>query len=325
MDASATTAEGVLTLNTCPLCRGQDFRLLATPGHWIGEEVFLPLRGRIGLVRCRSCGLVFVNPRPAPEVLEAFYQGDRYSCHQPAGPGAAVNQKAAHILEILRHCRPDGHPGRLLDFGCGAGDFIAEAAREGWNARGFEPGTEGRNTCVSRGLRVVGTVQELPSAQFDFIALNHVFEHLGDHAATLQELQRLLAPGGRVYIEVPNAGSLRARLSLPLFSRRLGFDERYRAFPIHLCYFDQRTLRRLLESHGFHVERMLTSGLGIEELLARPDKRGREKENGGAAAAATATRPKGGLIRRLVKGAILGSGLGENLAAIFHPVGSPGS
>ena len=263
-----------------------------------------------------------MNPRPSPEALEAFYQGDRYSCHQPAGPGAAVNQKAAHILEILRCCGSDGRPGRLLDFGCGAGDFIAEAAREGWDAMGFEPGAEGRNTCLSRGLRVVGSVQELPPAQFDFITLNHVFEHLSDHAATLQDLRRLLAAGGRVYIEVPNAGSLRARLSLPLFSRRLGFDERYRAFPIHLCYFGQRTLRRLLESQGFRVERMLTSGLGIEELLARPDQRGQESPGG---AAGNSARPKGGLIRRLVKGAILGRGLGENLAAICSPTSPSGS
>jgi hypothetical protein len=59
----------------------------------------------------------------------------------------------------------------------------------------------------------------------------------------------------------------------PVFTDWLGFDERYRAFPIHLSYFTERTLLRLLEKHGFTVERITTTGLGLDRLIFQRDER----------------------------------------------------
>nr|MBP6796758.1 hypothetical protein [Luteimonas sp.] len=70
----------VVTLTTCPVCAGDRFETLPTPGRWIGPEVFEPLRGRIGMMDCRDCGLAFVNPRPSSERLGAFYSGNTYDC-----------------------------------------------------------------------------------------------------------------------------------------------------------------------------------------------------------------------------------------------------
>ena len=51
----------VVTLDECPVCAGTRFETLPTPGRWIGPEVFEPLRGRIGMMDCRECGLAFVE------------------------------------------------------------------------------------------------------------------------------------------------------------------------------------------------------------------------------------------------------------------------
>jgi len=155
----------------------------------------------------------------------------------------------------------------------------------------------------------------LPPGKYDIITINHVFEHLTDHAAALKAVRGLLGPRSHVYIEVPNARSLRARLSLPLFSRRFGFDERHRAFPIHLSYFDSSTLRRLVEEQEFTVERLLTNGIGLEELLVRPEQKNRIQMPVDSPSASP-PRLRLGRMRRLIKMMILGSFLGENLGVI---------
>jgi SAM-dependent methyltransferase len=302
------------TLSVCPLCGSVKLRPLATPGRWIGEEVFGPFHGRLGLVRCRSCDLRFINPRPSATLLERFYTGETYSCHQP-GASTEAHAKADYLLCLLAGLAPHDRPGRLLDFGCGAGDFLVHALRSGWQAFGFEPGQRGREVCLARELKVVGRLEDV-TGPFDVIILNHVFEHLADHLATLHALRNLLAPDGHIYIEVPNVRSLRARLSLPILSQRFGFDERYRAFPIHLTYFGATTMRRLLSRAGFQVERISSVGMGLDELLVRPE---REEAGVQPPSPRNHTRPERPL-RRFLKAAFLGAGLGENLAVICRAV-----
>jgi hypothetical protein len=130
-----------------------------------------------------------------------------------------------------------------------------------------------------------------------------------------------------VFIEVPNVGSLRARLSCPILSRRFGVDERHRAFPIHLSYFSPRTLGVLLRRAGWEVERRFTLGLGVEELFCRAEKAAPATPRPVPADAPRPTsapaRRSGGRLRVLkgaVKAMILGTGLGENLCVLARPV-----
>lgn len=129
-------------------------------------------------------------------------------------------------------------------------------------------------------------------------------------------MRSLLAPEGRVFFSVPNARALRAMLSLRIFSQHLGFDERYRAFPIHLTYFDASTLTRLLHRESYRVELMFTMGLGIDQLLQRPLSPLRSQEDSRATFHARRWRA----LRSLVKAAILNTGLGEALCALCQPM-----
>ncbi|MDG1894377.1 MAG: class I SAM-dependent methyltransferase [Fuerstiella sp.] len=118
-----------------------------------------------------------------------------------------------------------------------------------------------------RGLEVTDKLTELPSGAFGLITLHAVFEHLANPTEVLDEIRRFLAPDGRLYIEVPNVRALRARLAIPLLSRRFGVDERYRAYPIHLMYYSECTLRKMLEKAGWVVEKSFTLGLGMDEFF----------------------------------------------------------
>ena len=79
-------------------------------------------------------------------------------------------------------------------------------------------------------------------------------------------MKRILALEGRVFIEVPDRRSLRARPALPARSRRLRVDERFRAYPIHLPCYNVRTLPWVLAAHcGWTVEASLTLGMSLDE------------------------------------------------------------
>jgi 2-polyprenyl-3-methyl-5-hydroxy-6-metoxy-1,4-benzoquinol methylase len=316
---------GTVEVQSCPACGGTRFAPLPVPGRWVGPEVFAPIKGRLGLVRCRTCGLRLVNPRPDAAALERFYGRDDYECHQADG-SASAGAKGRFLLDRIEAALPPGAPRTLLDYGAGGGAFLRLARARGWDVRGYEPGRQGLEVCRAAGLDVTDRLDALPAAHFGMVTLHHVFEHLEDHAAALDAVRRLLAPGGRLFIEVPNVGSLRARLSPQAMSRRFGFDERHRAFPVHLSYFNSKTLRRLLARLGWEVERQFTNGLGIEGLISRPDSpaRVREPERAADAAPAAAAAPRDrprrlGFLRSAVKAAILDTGLGENLCVFARP------
>lgn len=209
------------------------------------------------------------------------------------------------------------HHGRqLLDYGCGDGALLREALGTGWKAIGYDHYHPAISACRQRGLPVVEAFDDLGAERFDVIVLSHVFEHLADPSDTLECLKAKLKPDGFLCLEVPNARSLRAMLSYPAFTAWLGFDERYRAFPIHLSYFTAPTLVRLLEKHGFAAERVTTVGLGLDALIVHQD----EHEAGGSSSRTNRAPGGRGALRRFAidafKQAFFGLRLGENLLVI---------
>jgi SAM-dependent methyltransferase len=225
---------------------------------------------------------------------------------------------------IARYVPPRG---RLLDFGCGSGYLLKYATAAGWEAVGYDVGAVAVESCRRQHLRAECDLDRLAGLQFDAILFNQVFEHIEEPGTVLTGAARLLSGKGKIFVVVPNAGSLRAHLSAPLLSRHFGFDERYRAFPIHLSYFTSKTLQSILGNHGFQVEQVENFGLGLDELLLTEDD-----ENGRATspspAPSRASTARGPAFRMMQKGArllkdaakdwIFGKGLGEYLMAVAY-------
>lgn len=257
-------------LDACPLCSETSWKQLPVPGRWIGPEVFEDLTGQIGLVQCMGCGLRFVNPRPSGERLSAFYAGDTYSCHTATGSSSA-GAKADFVLKRIADNLPPAAPRNLLDYGAGGGAFLLHARDCDWQVQGFEPGRRGLESCRQAGLDVTDMWEDLSQGAYGLVTMLHVFEHLADPIEVLSRIRPFLAPQGRLLIEVPNAESLRARLAIPFLSRRFQIDERHRAFPIHLMYYSDRTLRRMLAQAGWTTETTFTSGMGLDEFFIRTE------------------------------------------------------
>jgi SAM-dependent methyltransferase len=301
----------VIRVELCPACGKGDQVPLAVPGRWIGRDVFEPQREVLGLSRC-ACGLVFVNPRPSARLLAEFYGGHGYECHQADANGTS-RERARFVLDRVLHHAP--RSARVLDYGCGGGFLLRHARERGLEAVGLDIGAEAQRVCRRQGFEVVRDVTELEPASFDAIVLHHVFEHVPDPRQTLHELARLLAPGGALCLEVPNAGSLRARLAMPWLTRQLRLDERYRAFPIHLWYFQPTTLSRLLGAAGYHVAALETYGFGLDELVVHEDWSADDR----ARKARARRRLLPSALRSTAKRWLYRAALGENLLAVARP------
>jgi 2-polyprenyl-3-methyl-5-hydroxy-6-metoxy-1,4-benzoquinol methylase len=314
------------TLKECPLCNSTSWRTLPIPGRWIGLEVFNDLADKIGLVKCRSCELIFINPRPSVERLTAFYSGSTYTCHEADG-SASAGSKADFILgRIEKHMSSrDGGTHSVLDYGAGGGGFLAHMRDHGWDAEGFEPGQRGLESCKKQELKATDKLDEVPAGKFSLVTLHHVFEHLPNPIEVLDGIRKFLASEGMVYIEVPNARSLRADLAAPIMARNFRVDERFRAFPIHLMYYSDKTLRRMMEKAGWRVLETLTLGMGLDEYFIRNDQ-----QDGGIArlqnpdsvrvSKRSAVRsPRKRVLRHLIRDAFLSFGWGENLGVIAVP------
>lgn len=307
-------------LNACPVCVSSRLKpLKSAPRRWIGSWLFEPFRGKLGLARCVDCELVFVNPRPSSGLLNAFYKSERYVCHKLDDPESML-AKADYVLGRLEHHQPG--KGVLLDFGCGSGWLIDRAKQRGWDAVGFDVGDSALTHCRDRGLPVVSSLDRIADESCDAIVLHHVLEHVERFDELFDVLGRMLKPGGKLFVEVPNADSLRARLSPPAFSRHLAADERYRAFPIHLSYFSGANLARLMERFGFAASAVETYGFGLDEYFYNPDS-----EHTAYAGLRTKGRsPLFRPLRAVIKRALYGLRLGENVLVIAErPKAEPGA
>lgn len=242
-DRSLPPAEPTLEWeeSPCPLCAGERWDPIIE-----GTD---PLPGADGLrflvVRCRTCGLSFTNPRPSERSIGRFYPTD-YVCHRGHGQKPARPPRRWRrdpVAQLLpRHGRA-----RLLDFGCGAGEFLCRMSAQGWDVTGLdacEPVV--RRIREEFGLPAhTGTLPHpaLPDGSFEAVTMWQALEHVHRPLETLQAVHRLLTPGGRVLVAVPNIDSLPFHW----------FAGAWYALdvPRHLTHFSPTTLRQMLLRAGF--------------------------------------------------------------------------
>jgi 2-polyprenyl-3-methyl-5-hydroxy-6-metoxy-1,4-benzoquinol methylase len=219
------------------------------------------------IVACRACGLVYVGDDLSTIDFDALYDERYYTGgHEAAfadylGQAAARRRMARRKLFGLRRIKPRG---RLLDIGCAAGFFLAEA-RAHYEVQGVEPSAfAARFAREQLKLPVfTGTLQAavLPAGHFDLVTLWDVIEHVADPVALLAEVERLLAPQGRVVLTTGDIGSAYAQARLP--------EWHLLTPPFHLYFYDRRTLAATAARAGLQVEHIAARGVDGDGAWAR--------------------------------------------------------
>ena len=264
----------------CDHCGGAEADILIR-----GRDRAHGLPGEFNVVRCRQCGLARTSPRPTLESLAAAYP-EEYPEHQgpalrtgpPAGQGgpggllrwALVNLRGYPLgrrapaplrwllqplaAAALARRKAFGYlayegEGRLLDFGCGTGGYVAKMAAAGWKAEGLDASPQAVRLGREAGLVLhEGTLPgaALPAESFDAVTMWQALEHVPSPRATLESVRRLLRPGGRLLVVCPRLDSLEARWFGPSW---FGLE-----LPRHLTHFTPQTLRRHVEAAALEVE-----------------------------------------------------------------------
>ena len=168
-------------------------------------------------------------------------------------PAYDVRRRRAFLLEHVRAGR------RVLDLGCGEGDFAAAAAEAGADVLSVDVAAEAIRRARARhpDLRFEHVDDTLPAddASFDLVWCSEVLEHVLDTARLLSEARRVLRTGGVIAATTPGHGPLR-RLRLALRGWERHFDPR----GADLRFYTARSLRELLHEFGFEDLRVHAGG-----------------------------------------------------------------
>lgn len=233
----------------CPACGGSEVkgiyraRFVLPEGH--------PLSQGYEVVSCNGCGMVFADTHVDQAVYDRYYAAlSKYEDPSLSSGGGLTPWDAAR-LDVMAACVARHLPGkdaRIVDVGCANGGFINALRNLGYTrACGIDPSP----SCV-RFIREslhaeawVGFVDQVPegAGPFDGVVFSHVLEHLPHPSAALSMARQHLAPGGLVYVEVPDGARYKNFLTAP-------FQEFNTE---HINHFSQTTLRTLLEREGFAV------------------------------------------------------------------------
>jgi len=188
----------------------------------------------------------------AQDTYDSSYFDGSGESHGYSDYGGMESAFRASFRNRLQRIGLPARDARLLDVGAAYGYSVSEALALGWQASGLEVSAAaareaGRNT---GGRVAVGSSLAMPFDRdtFDLITLWDVLEHLPEPHQAIQELVRVLRPGGQLVLTTGDVGSLVARVS--------GARWHLYTLPEHLFFYTRRSLSILLEAHGLVVEEM---------------------------------------------------------------------
>lgn len=253
----------------CPACHSHECHYLHRMYFVLPETS--PLPAHYDLAVCRRCGSGFADSEARASDYDDHYRS--FSKYEDPGiaTGGGDEPMDRQRLETLaaflsRHALPGA---RIADIGCGNGGLLKELRKNGFeDLTGFDPS----RVCVER-IRATGmnahtivlpaehlwwSTRNEPS--FDLIILSHVLEHVFDAQAVLKSVLALLAPGGKIYIEVPDPAGYDLQNFPPLYF----FD------PEHINHFGRGSLTYFAHVLGLSIVEMGQKKIRLQNGVGYP-------------------------------------------------------
>ncbi len=232
------------SFSICPVCDQQDLRaFISAKDHTVTHEEFK-------IQQCARCGFMATNPRPSVQSIGEYYLSENYISH--SGKSKTIFDKIyLAVRKLTLKWKYDlitehiSKPARVLDFGCGTGEFLHTFKANNWNVTGVEPSLLARQ----KANHLLGNkvLKELPDDKdvYDAITLWHVLEHIHLLNPTIQKIKNCLSPSGIIFIAVPNPESHDCKHYKEYWA---GYD-----VPRHLWHFTRETMTALLKKNGLKI------------------------------------------------------------------------
>lgn len=237
-------------LTTCPICESTTF------SNYLKVVDFTVTKKEFKIQECNKCNFLFTNPRPEVSEIGKYYQSKDYISHHDEAKDImskvynsvrkyTLNQK----LKLINNLIPT--QGKLLDIGCGTGNFMQVCKENNWHTIGTEPDNAAREIAEKRTKSTIyesiGTVPNLMNS-FQIITMWHVLEHVHELNETIDWLKQKIDNKGKIIIAVPN----------PQSSDATKYQEYWAAYdvPRHLYHFTKSSMQSLLNKHGLQIEKI---------------------------------------------------------------------
>jgi SAM-dependent methyltransferase len=235
----------MIDIRICPVCGSENLQhLLSSKDNTVSQKVFT-------LRQCQTCKLAITTPRPADEELHQYYISDEYISH--SNKGKTLVDKVYLVargftlkwkLSIVQ--QGNSAPGKILDYGCGTGEFLSTCRNAGWDTTGVEPSTTAREQAKQLTRSSIHeSLPSVPDDNFTVITLWHVLEHVSNLDETLSLLKSKLTENGTIFIAVPNHTSWDGQHYKEHWA---GYDT-----PRHLWHFSRETMNVLITKNGMRV------------------------------------------------------------------------
>jgi ubiquinone/menaquinone biosynthesis C-methylase UbiE len=246
-------------LDNCIICGSSEFKYVGKPR--VCNE-FPGIRERnYSIMQCKSCKYYFVNPPIdlSQEEWQAFYENDYFETDNKTQWLIDLNKRenAERINYILQNLKIE--KGKFLDLGCGEGYMLKEAEISGFETYGLDiayninPEVAGKCNFFKVNL----SEAKYPDNSFSVVYMDSVLEHVPDPVQTMNEIKRILKPGGLLLFIVPNEDSLMN--SFTKFVYYITFNkEKYGKIkpfvtPYHVQGFNSSSLAILIRKTGLQT------------------------------------------------------------------------
>lgn len=240
----------------CVACGARSLQPHLAVAAELDDQGLIPTTDQFGsaladIARCSACGHMQLDPMPSEAVLESSYAEAASGDYIEEETGQRSTARQA--LDDIERWAPGRHA--ILDLGCWVGFLLAEAQTAGWQeCVGIEPSTFASAYARDElGLDVRTSdlfTADLPLEHFDAVVMGDVIEHLPRPGEALDRIADLLRPEGVLWLALPDAGSMVARV----LGRRW-----WSILPTHVQYFTRTSLTKLLDAHGFEVRDLSTA------------------------------------------------------------------
>jgi len=246
----------------CNLCDSKEYRVLRDN-----------LKGKFIAVKCKNCGLEYINPIPfsVKEEAEDFYNELEYnlsffnSLEKWEKLTLEEFSRQVNILKKIGLNKEKGIKRKFLDIGCGIGLYVKASQELGWEAVGLELDKKSTEYAINKWrLDIRRSLLEkanFKSETFDYIKVRYVFEHLPYPGRFLDQVSKILKKGGFIQIDVPNQNGLINRLKM-FFGLKKTNEWGCLDPPFHLHAYTPKILKSFLEKSGLKIEYIKTTTPG---------------------------------------------------------------